>query len=209
MHALNNICWENSKGKKGFILGEENAIVIELMCQYLNNEPEFENNGFDLNKGIFLYGAYGSGKTIIMKAYREVKKKLIKKTVGFKKCTEINQMFLKIDPFTDEKQSYLFIQNYTDLKLISAKQTNEMIFDDIGEEETTVIDFGNRVCLMAHILSERYNLTRDNVLTHLTTNHTKKQIEDKYGGRIASRTFEMFNMINLGSKVDSVDYRKI
>jgi len=70
------------------------------------------------------------------------------------------------------------------------------------------MDYGNKVCVMAHIISERYKGLKTGCITHITTNLTRSQISEIYGGRIESRINEMFNIINLGSKIDSVDYRK-
>ena len=83
----------------------------------------------------------------------------------------------------------------------------ERIFDDLGEEETTVKHFGNKICIMGTILSERYKGFPD-VKTHITTNVSREQLPDLYGGRIDSRVYEMFNMILLGASSDSIDHRK-
>lgn len=201
---LNALCLKNSFGKRGLQLDPETERVIELICQYLNKESEFEkNDGFSLNKGIWLAGNFGSGKTQIIQAYREVMKVANKATVGFKTCNEMNEAYLKQDLFTHKRAGMDGIKTFA-----NRFDRTERIFDDLGEEETTLKDYGNKICIMAHILSERYKGAKDGCITHITTNLTKKQIGEDYGGRIESRIFEMFNFIHLGSKAESVDYRK-
>jgi len=199
---LNGYCLKNSHGKKGLILDNETEKAIELICQYFNREPEFEENGYSFYKGLWLAGNFGTGKTQMLQAYRDLKK-IKNETVGFQSCVDMNMKFVKKDEFTNQ------IARFDGIKVFANKfDTTERIFDDLGEEETTVLDFGNKVCIMAHIVSERYKGLKTGCITHITTNLTRGEISNIYGGRIESRINEMFNIINLGSSIDSVDYRK-
>jgi len=200
LKILNKICLENSHGKKGLVLDPEIENVIDLICMYYNKEIEFENKGYSLNKGIWLCGNFGTGKTLIMLAYKE----LVKTNVGFKSCVEMNGAFLKKDEFTNQRAGFDGIKAFT-----NKEDKVQRIFDDLGEEETTLNDYGNKICVMAHILSERYKSFKSGCITHITTNLTKKEISEVYGGRIESRVMEMFNIITLGSKITSTDYRKL
>ena len=165
---------------------------------YMNKEIEFEDKGYSFNKGLWLSGNFGTGKTQMLLAYRSMIK-----NVGFQSCNDMNMRFVKKDEFTNQTARFDGIKAFA-----NKMDRKEKIFDDLGEEETTVMDFGNKVCVMAHIISERYKGLKHGCLTHITTNLTRSQISEIYGGRIESRMNEMFNIINLGSKIDSVDYRK-
>ena len=201
---LNEHCLSSSNGLRGLILDKESEFVIEKVCQYLNNEKDFESEeGFSLKKGLMIAGNFGSGKTQLMKTYKDVKS-MLKMKVGFQSCVDMNMRFLKKDEFTNKTERFDGIKTFS-----NKFDSQERIFDDLGEEETTVLDYGNRVCVMAHILSERYKGLKEGCITHVTTNLTKEQIGKVYGGRIESRMFEMFNILNLGSTAESVDYRKI
>lgn len=199
MLRLNALHLENSYGKQGLIMDSETEKAIELICMYINKEYEFEEQGYSLHKGIWLCGNFGTGKTQMMKAYQS-----IVNDVGFLSCVDMNMRFIKVDEFTNKVQKFVGIKAFA-----NKFDEKEKIFDDLGEEETTVMDFGNKVCVMAHIISERYKGIKQGCVTHVTTNLTRSQISDVYGGRIESRMNEMFNIITLGSKVDSIDYRKI
>lgn len=147
-------------------------------------------------------GNFGSGKTQLMETYREMMKKA-GINVGLQSCNDMNMRFLKKDEFTNK------IASYDGIKIFTNKfDETERIFDDLGEEETTIMEYGNKICIMAHIISERYKGVKNGCITHITTNLSKRQISDVYGGRIESRINEMFNLIILGGKSDSKDYRK-
>lgn len=198
VQKLNELCLKSSHGKRGLVIDAETEKAINLICMYMNREIEFEDEGYSFHKGIWLCGNFDTGKTQMMLVYKSMMKE-----VGFQSCNDINMRFIKKDEFTNQTQRFDGIKafaNKFDLK--------EKIFDDLGEEETTVMDFGNKICVMAHIISERYKGLKDGCITHITTNLSRSQISEIYGGRIESRMNEMFNIINLGSKMDSVDYRK-
>lgn len=202
VEILNRMTLEASHGKRKFMMDPETKEAIELVCQYANREPEYENSGRDLNKGLWICGNFGSGKTQLIKAYRELKVAMGTK-VGIQTCGSMNERFLKRDEMNRDPARYEGIKIF-----VNPTDKVERIFDDLGEEETTVVDFGNRISIMAHILNERYKWKQNGVITHITTNLTMDQVQDRYGGRIESRIAEVFNIMKLGSKSTSPDYRK-
>lgn len=183
------------------IVNDSNAKVIDMLCAYLNKEPKFTEAGFSFQKGIWLAGHYGSGKTQLAMAYRTAKKILFQEIVGFKTCVEMNEAFLRVNALTNQHEGEKAIRTYA-----NRLDDKERIFDDLGEEELTVNDYGNKTCVMARILSERYKGT-PKVITHITTNLTREQVHKEYGGRIESRIYEMFNFLPLG-KDQTEDLRK-
>lgn len=207
IEILNSKCLKNSFGVRGLELNSENERAIELVCQYFNREKKFNEQGsdqeFSFYKGLWFYGNFGSGKTLIVDTYREISKLFKKEIVGIKTCQQMNEAFMKVDPAAAKMEGMNGIKAFC-----NKFDPNERIFDDLGEEETTIQSYGNKFSVMAHILSERHKGSRNGVLTHVTTNLSKQQISKHYGGRIESRIFEMFNMIKLGASSDSIDYRK-
>lgn len=201
LHVLNQIV-RNRTGKN-LVLNDENKRVINLICQYLNNEPEFLEQGYSFDKGLWLTGKFGTGKTVIMLAYREMKRLVFSKKVGFKTCVEMNDYFTSLNEYTNK------IEGLNGIKTFANRLDQvERIFDDLGEEEIQVNDYGNKTCVMQKILSERYK-GYPLVKTHITTNLSRKEIEEDYGGRLESRIYEMFNFIPLGVKDDYQDFRKL
>lgn len=194
---------EVKKRGKTLTLNDEIKRAINLICQYMNNEQEFlVNEGFSFQKGLWLYGAFGSGKTVLMYTYREVKRILFKEIVGFKTCVEMNEAFMHFDKDAGKINGELGIKTFTD-----KNDPKERIFDDLGEEETTVQNFGNKFCVMGKILTERHK-GFPKTKTHITTNLSRSSLPEHYGGRVDSRVYEMFNLIVLGKSRDSIDHRK-
>ncbi len=204
LERLNQRIMINSSGTKELVLNDEISNVIELVCQHLNNEAEFEQDNRLLSKGLFLGGHSGSGKTEILLTYRDMKQGYMKQKFGYKTCNEMNDLFKKIDPDTMKKNGYFALKPF-----IQPRDTAERFFDDLGEEETVIQDYGNKIAVMPYILNERYKNRSTCGKTHVTSNLSKSQILDKYGSRFESRIHEQFNFIGLGTSSDSIDHRKI
>lgn len=199
-----------SKGRNQFMLNNENSECIELICQYLNNEVEFEKDGRSLSKGLYIYGNFGSGKTLLIKAYTEFKKHIFNQVVGFKTCQQMIDEYRSYDQYTEDIMRF----ESPGIKKFVSKFDNgcERVFDDLGAEQILIMDYGNKICVMEHILVERHKNFSNGVKTHLTSNlkpDGKNGIEEFYGGRLSSRIFENYNIIALGTKSDSIDHRKI
>ena len=194
----------NSKGSRSLVLDDEFERAVTLVSMYTNNDPNFEKESdqFSLNKGLWIAGNFGSGKTILIETYKDARSFFGIK-VGIQTCVDMNLRFMKVNEISREKARYEGIKTFSN----KFDQT-ERIFDDLGEEETTINDYGTKVSVMAHIISERYKGMRNGCKTHITTNLSMTQIRERYGGRIESRVSEMFNVIYLGSKSTSKDYRK-
>ena len=77
-------------------------------------------------------------------------------------------------------------------KFLQYQDVNMLGIDDLGEEETTMMDYGNRVTPVIDLLSHRYDRM---LFTMVTTNLTPKQIRSTYGDRIADRFNEMMLII--------------
>lgn len=201
---LCNRIFESSFGKKTLKLNDEVENAIELICQYLNNEVEFEKNkSYSLKKGLFLYGNCGSGKTELLRTYQDFKIKVFDETVGFKTCKDMNTAYKHIDSDTRKAQKLIGIKTFA-----SKNDKTERIFDEFGAEEPFIIDFGNRFAVMPYIFEERYSGITDGVVTHSTSNLTRNSIKEVYGNRIDSRLDAMFNTIVLGKTSGGFDFRK-
>lgn len=46
-----------------FIVDKQNEDIFNKLCQYFSNDPDFENDGLSLSKGILLTGPVGVGKS--------------------------------------------------------------------------------------------------------------------------------------------------
>jgi len=160
---------------------------VENIALYFAMDSSFNLRGqkFDLKKGLLLKGGYGVGKTSAMRAFREIKPQI---NFGFKSVIEIVKMF-------DEYGSDI-IHKYAKI--------GEFCFDDLGTE-TDGKHYGKTQNVFKDIMELRYNQFKYNgTKTHISTNLNFDQFKERYGDRMASRLYEMFNVIIF----EGEDYRK-
>lgn len=72
-------------------------------------------------------------------------------------------------------------------------------FDELGREPILAKYFGTELNVMQYLFQCRYEL-RHEVITHVTTNLSLKDVQSTYGAYIADRINEMFNVIELKGK---------
>ena len=75
----------------------------------------------------------------------------------------------------------------------------DLIIDDIGAEPTEQIVYGTRFNAIADIIERRY-LIFPEWKTHVSTNLTEGQLEERYGERVFSRMNEMCHFVTLTGK---------
>jgi hypothetical protein len=175
------------------ISGEEKKIY-ENAIRYFSGDPSGE---FNINKGLYLYGRIGSGKSLFFKIFKafnlgcnsgnDFKILTISDLIdgvamgGFK--------FFLSSGITFNEFSKLRVADYT---------IRHMLIDDIGQSVSSVKYFGSELNVIRDFFQRRYNAFTDySALTHVATNVTPKEIKNEYGEFISSRMKEMFNVILL------------
>ena len=131
--------------------------------------------------GILLCGGVGNGKSSMMYALQNLIKSLEIPNNG-------NTTF---DTWGMRVESAKFIYNQVKVDSQEYRQiqnANMLGIDDLGEEEPTLMNYGNRVTPVIDLISYRYNRM---LFTMVTTNLTPAQIRATYGDRIADRFNEM------------------
>lgn len=183
-----------------------NRRIIKLMCLYFTKDNRCEEYGIDINKGLFLYGGTGVGKTTLMEFFRKNENHCF----SVKPCIEIAREYARhMDD--DKPKGWDIVPMYENNRDIVPSAANfghsksGFCFDDLGQEPETK-SFGEYTRIMAPIIEGRYNKKRFNS-THITTNITPDQIEEAYGKRVRSRMAEMFNILVFPS--DAPDRRKV
>jgi hypothetical protein len=184
---------------------DENESVIEALLLYFRCDPEFANttateNKPSLDKGILLIGNWGSGKSTLMSA--------------FQRCRFPNNDFSIITTKQLEGMYYDGDKARAAIDLYGTKATRpyfdgkmrnyHCLFDDWGQERPV---FGTTE-VMERVILGRYDHIKKGLKTHATTNLNLQMIKERYGGVIESRCYDMFNIIKLGAKADSTDWRK-
>jgi DNA replication protein DnaC len=149
------------------------------------------------DKGIFLYGDFGTGKTSIMKAFNLLS---ATKTFKIKSAKDIAKAYAG-DASLEEKGGYAAISRYNDVTRRNG-QIEGWLFDDLGAE-SKVKHYGQEENVMADIITSLYDKGHKGKV-HVTSNLHPEELTAKYGHRAASRMMEMFNFIHI---VEGRDWR--
>ncbi|WP_297098934.1 ATPase [uncultured Draconibacterium sp.] len=184
-------------GKHFFIDPLDHPLIHDLLIYAIGDKETARRRNLDLNKGIMLSGPVGCGKTSIMMLIRYFfppgKRYRIRST-------------RKIS-FEFENDGFKVIKRYAaDSEVKNSNlRSPDYCFDDLGIEQVQK-HFGNECDVMGEILLSRYDLfITDRVMTHITTNLSASEIEQRYGNRVRSRMRAMFNLFAF--KKTSVDKR--
>jgi DNA replication protein DnaC len=142
-----------------------------------------------LNKGLYLYGVYGVGKTMFFRIFRAY----------------LNAIGRSYTSVTSDELSSKFAQNgfesIEDYCKIRANMNGgespvNLFIDDVGQGSNSVKYFGSATNIVVEVLQRRYRcLTEAGLFTHISTNIEPKEIKELYGEYINSRMKEMFNPI--------------
>lgn len=183
----NYYCDIKSPGTR-FIIDDCNKGIYEQLYFYLKGDSE--NCKLNLYRGIYLCGAIGSGKTVLMNTFLSVQDYLthhIIKRIHSKSIAE-----------------YILSQGVQQLKCCP------LFIDDVGRENLEDIDYGKKIKPFTDIISMRYE---EGALTFATSNFTVSKLEgddnrNGYGRFITTRMLEMFNIVELkgGNRRKGVSY---
>lgn len=141
----------------------------------------------DYNKGFFLYGTLGRGKSMTLNAMQKymnsIKRRFWKNDyrIGawWKTASELANIYAA------DGQSALIQYAADDMNLV---------IDEFGREPIPASNYGTKMNVLQFLLQLRYDKRRSTV-THITTNLNPDQLEPIYGDYVADRCKEMFNFI--------------
>lgn len=191
------------KFDKRFVIDEQNEIVFELLCRYFGNDPAFISNALaagvwnpSLEKGIFLAGNFGAGKTWMMRLFQQNQRQCY----AIKPAKDIASGFRA----SDEPEEYLaslvpnVVNAYNDAMVFYQPHLG-LCIDDIGTEDIKV-NFGNKANVIGDLIEMKYNERVYGLCLHATTNLTAEELNQYYGGRVVSRMREIFNFIEFSGE---------
>lgn len=181
-------------------IDEHNKEVIKLLSQFFAADEAFEQTeGMKLTKGIILFGGVGVGKTTLMRAFGRNQRA----SYVLRMCREIEDEFSMKDGGDRILKQYsapLYPKDIVDNPF--GHRAFGICFDDLGTEPLSKF-YGKDANVMAEIILNRYDKELPNIMTHITTNLSVKEIEDKYGSRVTDRMREMFNLISFPPEAKS------
>lgn len=170
-----------------FEITEENQFVLKELLLYFSGNKNFNGS---LNKGLFLVGPVGTGKSLFMNVFKKYTSEILKAN-----SFRVYQTSNIIDSVNISGAEYLelFNDNYNN--------PITCYIDDISSQNEEVKHFGTSYNVIEQLLSIRYYVySRYKKLTHISTNKYPKEMVKIYDKRIVDRMREMFNIIELKGK---------
>lgn len=173
---------QNTYGKD-FIKTEWNKDLISAVCLFISMGDNFEKKlGFSLNKGLWIHGTVGVGKTYIFQCAARNEYRPIK-------------IYSMVDIADDIKHHGEFGFERGVFKIF--------YLDDVGTEEATINHYGTKINWFKDFIETTYATQKvfNNIV--VSTNCSFDEIGEKYGFRVRSRIKDMFNIVD----VDGLDMR--
>lgn len=165
-----------------FIMDEHFKKLFRIITLYMWNDLLFESEGHgSLDKGLFITGNVGVGKTLLAKLMTHTTRVFRQPLVTTNRICDKYQ-----------ENGIEFIMN----QYGATDRFTGYVFDDLGAERIPVNYMGNTLNVMERIILNRYE-QRQHHLTHFTSNLQGDEIEKIYGSRVRSRLREMCNVFQL------------
>lgn len=167
------------------IIFDQNRKQFEQLFYYFAHSKKSK---LDPDKGIYLVGNVGCGKTYLMDIFQANPYN----SFNIVSCRTVasdyqKKTYLGIEKYF-EPQKNLYIKNYH----------TGWCFDDLGSESMKK-SYGDSMNVMEEVISNAYENKRKKILkfnqVHMTSNLSKIELIDYYGSRFDSRIGEMFNIV--------------
>jgi hypothetical protein len=190
-------CGKDLYGSKFQVFEEDRATILKLLCWFLQDDAVANKEGLSLDKGILLTGPPGCGKSAIMKIICSI-------------CDPSRMFTIKSSPeivieFADG--GYKVFDRYTVRSVCLNQHPRAACFDDLGSERKSFY-YELHFNPLAEILLFRYEMfVEHRLLTHITTNLSTAELEERYGCDLSNCLSEMFNLVAFPRT--SIDKRKL
>ena len=169
----------NESHNIGFEKNNYNSELFVELCKYFTDTP----CKFNPDKGLFIFGRTGTGKSTLMKLF-SINQKCSYRIVN---CKVVSDELLNAgNNFDEVLKSYS--KPYCGTIKNDFGNSGQMgtCFDDLGTEDI-INSFGNKRSVMTDILLRCYDSYLMKGIIHITTNNTKEMILENYGDRFVSR----------------------
>lgn len=185
---------------KSFILDEAINHTYSVICAYFANHPVFEEIAKSdacprpsLEKGLWLAGNFGVGKTALMLLFSRNPKQcyFVYSAKDIANVYEVAKKDNAEDPLNQFIYPYKNAVN--DYQMWLQPQVG-LCIDDMGTEDVKN-NFGNKRNVIADIIEGRYNNHAMGKMLHITSNLSVAEMNQYYGGRVVSRLSETMNLI--------------
>nr|ARK09062.1 hypothetical protein A6C57_01315 [Fibrella sp. ES10-3-2-2] len=175
--------------KQGRTLSEE-PVDIDLMFNLLLWFWRDRRCPYDLNRGIFLYGPVGIGKTFVFDCFKILFDTIAPPAHQFQVVGTAAMM-----NEVAAKKSFAALNPY---------RSGGLVMDDLGQEEGVASAYGDRRDAFGELLTHRHRLfTQDRVFTHFTSNLLPDELgsQDYYGARLGDRFYEWVQCVHYDTTI--------
>jgi len=161
-----------------FVIDEKNRDMYMNLALYIMGQE----GGFPLDKGVFVWGKVGCGKTLLFRVVG-VYARIFAKRNGY-----------RIEHSHEASNKF---------QLQGAEALEEFVggsvcFDELGSEPLKTSYYGTAVPVMPMHIHKRYSLfTSKGRWTHFTSNFDLEWIQENYGKREADRIREMCTVVKM------------
>jgi len=165
-----------------FVIDKDNIDLIIDLIHYFHQA----NRKYDVNKGLFLYGNVGVGKTYLLTAFNNYASKIRR----LESSSRDNSSFDTISVET------LILKQDRDILF----KKNNILIDELGiEKDYKIIVYGTPASNYIDLVFMELYASRflKGKKVHVTSNFTPKDIKTKYSRRLLDRFIEMFNFIEI------------
>lgn len=163
--------------------------VLNSIFAWIWKKDSINVLGLDYDKGFFLYGPLGLGKSMTLMAMRYYMNSVTTRHEHMRSDYRLKSWWKTASELANiyaaEGQPALI--QYTDHEI-------NLVIDEFGREPNPASNYGTKMNVLQFVLQLRYDHRRTSV-THITTNMRLEDIEPKYGDYVADRCKEMFNFI--------------
>lgn len=178
--------------KRNFEIDKSNQFAVDFFVSYFSNIENLKKLGGQHQKGLYLYGGCGTGKSLFFEILEEIYK--CHQIPAFRIKT-VQTIGLVDDTLGELSRPNQLARN--DKSIYSRHSTSSIHFEDLGAERK-LNHFGNSIETMSDIIQLRYAKSRRAPCkTFITTNLSLDEVRKRYGERCYDRMFEMFNFINI------------
>ncbi len=170
-----------------FEVDSSNKNFLGHFCRYWNRDKAFEvMENISLQKGIMVFGSYGTGKTSSFRIIQNLSKHYQVRELWFPAISTQEV----VSKFNVERNKEDVIQYYS---------KGVFLFDDLGAEMAgnNIYQYGKEEVFVRILLNRYRNFEDQGTKTHITTNLDLGQIENRYGRQMVDRFIQMFNLLKL------------
>lgn len=185
-----------SSGER-FIIDDDNFTQVRMLCLYFAQDERVSEYGFSLDKGLYLSGGLGVGKSHLMSFFfqNQHQSYVMHSCRGLENRWhegDADVIALMSKPITATVNGDTF-----------GHQQLGVCFDDLGTETIPSKRYGEEKNVLAEIIMARYENKVPYTMTHITTNLNAADLTALYGDRIRDRLREMCNVITFGKTAKS------